>query len=62
MRRSELIIPVNKDLLTLMQSEAKLAVSLSLTTDDTAVRRGIFEEYRMDVQVIGSGSIEVSAH
>lgn len=62
MRRSELIIPVNKDLLTLMQSEAKLAVSLSLTTDDTAVRRRIFEEYRMDVQVIGSGSIEVSAH
>ena len=62
MRRSELLIPVNRNLLTLMQSEAKLAVSLSLTTDDTAVRRRIFEEYRMDVQVIGSGSIEVSAH
>lgn len=62
MTRSELLIPVNRELLTLMQSNSQLAVSLSLTTDDSAVKRRIFEEYRMDVQVIGSGSIEVSAH
>jgi len=62
MTRSELLIPVNRELLTLMQSNSQLAVSLSLTTDDSAVKRRIFEEYRMDIQVIGSGSIEVSAH
>ena len=61
-RRSELLIPVNRDVLSLVQASSKIAVSIALTTDDSAVRRAIYEEYHMDLQLIGSGSIEVSAH